>query len=252
MAEHNEGPKGGVSLAKLAPIGVIVVALAAFFGLGLQRYFDWPVLKETVAGFQAQIENNILLSVLVYLGIYAALVAISFPGATILTILSGFLFGQWWGTLAAWLGASLGATAIFLAVKTAFGDAISRRASGFIARMEKGFREDELSYMFLLRVVPVFPFFAVNIAAGALGVKLRNFALGTLVGILPGSFVYVSIGNAIRQGSATLDDAGIGAVFSEPAVFLPFVGLALLGLIPILIKRFGGKKARTLTESEPS
>jgi uncharacterized membrane protein YdjX (TVP38/TMEM64 family) len=138
---------------------------------------------------------------------------------------------------------------MFLLARTVAGDALARRAGGFVKKMERGFKDDELSYMFLLRLVPAFPFFAINIAAGVLGVKLRNYVIGTFLGIIPGTFVYVLIGNAIREGSASLADTGLASVFTQPAVYLPFIGLAVLALIPILIKRFGGRKARKLTES---
>ena len=229
-------------LVRLAPIGIIVVALAAFFGLGLNKYFDLNYFLENKDRLDAWINDNAIMAVVLFIAVYAGAVAISFPGATALTIVGGLLLGQIKGTIAVVLGATIGAVILFMLAKTVFGDSLASKAGGFVKKMEKGFREDELSYMFLLRLVPAFPFFAVNIAAGVLNVKLRNYFIGTFFGIIPGTFVYVSIGNAIGKGVASADDAGLASVFSQPAVYVPFIGLALLGLLPIIIKRFTGKK----------
>ncbi len=235
-------PGGGSALKQALPIIIVVVLLGGFFATGAHRYFAPDRLFTTLEGLRTTIEANLLLSVLAFTLLYAGLVAISFPGATILTIAGGFLFGQWIGTVSVVLGATAGAIAIFFMAKTAFGDTLASKAGGFVKKMEEGFREGELSYMFLLRVVPAFPFFAVNIAAGLLNVKLRNYAIGTFFGIIPGTAVYVSIGNAIRAGTKTLDDAGLTQVFTQPQIYIPFIGLALLGALPVVIKKLTGKK----------
>lgn len=234
---------GGSLLKKLAPLLVIGGALAAFFASGAHTYFAPDKLFDTLDGLREWIAANHLLAVLAFVAVYAGLVAISFPGATILTIAGGFLFGQWTGTIAVVLAATIGATTIFFLAKTAFGDSLASKAGGFVKKMEEGFRDGELNYMFLLRVVPAFPFFAVNIAAGLLNVKPRNYILGTFFGIIPGSAVYVSIGNAIGAGTKSLDDAGLASVFTQPQVYVPFIGLALLGALPIVIKKVTGKSA---------
>ena len=227
---------------RLLPVGVIAVLLILFFATGLNKYFNFQFFTENKAAMDAWIADNTILAVLLFIAVYAGAVAISFPGATILTIVGGFLLGLWKGTIGVVLGATIGAFIIFMLASTVFGDSLRSKAGGFVKKMEEGFREDELSYMFLLRLVPAFPFFAVNIAAGLLGVKPRNYLIGTFFGIIPGTFVYVSIGNAIAAGAASLEDTGLLAVFSQPSVLLPFAGLAILGALPILIKRFSKKK----------
>ncbi len=230
-------------LVRLAPVGVIVVALMLFFVFDLDRFFNFDLISENKEALDSWISANTLLAVLLFAAAYAGAVAISFPGATIFTVAGGFLLGLWKGTIGVVIGATIGAVIIFMMAKTVFGDSLRSKAGGFVKKMEQGFREDELSYMFLLRLVPAFPFFAVNIAAGVLGVKLRNYFIGTFLGIIPGTFVYVSIGNAIAEGAASIDDTSLLSVFSKPSVLLPFVGLALLGLMPIVIKRVTGKKS---------
>lgn len=235
-------PASGGLIKKLLPLGIIGVMLILFFAFGLQKYFVPANLLKLLDSLRGWIDAHKLLAVLAFMATYAAAVAISFPGATALTVGGGFLFGLWTGTFAVVTSATAGAVIIFLLAKSAFGDGLASKAGGFVKKMEQGFREDELSYMFLLRLVPAFPFFAVNIAAGLLNVKLRNYFIGTFFGIIPGSFVYVSIGNAIAKGAASLDDTSLLKVFSKPEVLLPFAGLALLGTLPILIKRFSPKK----------
>lgn len=244
----NTSPAGDTAAGKsnnlMLRLGIAVVVLGGLIGLGyafgLQEYLN----LETLDGFRSWIEDNTFVAALIFVAVYAGLVAISFPGATLLTIGGGYLFGQWVGTVSVVIAATIGATIIFSLAKWVFKDAFSKQAgSGLISKMEQGFRESELNYMFLLRLVPAFPFAAVNIAAGVLNVKLRNYLIGTFFGIMPGSFVYVSIGNAIQAGAATIEETGLLSVFTQPQVYIPFIGLALLGALPIVLKKFGGKAA---------
>ncbi|MEM9495306.1 MAG: TVP38/TMEM64 family protein [Pseudomonadota bacterium] len=234
--------KGGL-FSRILPLAVIAGALALFFGLGLQRYFSLDVLRENREALSAWVDASPLLAVGVFVLIYAAAVAISFPGASILTIFGGYLFGLWPGVPAIVVAATLGASIVFLAAKTALGDFLAARAGGFAKKMEEGFREDELSYMFLLRLAPVFPFWAVNIGAGLIGVSLRNFVIGTFFGIIPGSFVYASIGNAAGAAFDAGEDVSLTGILTQPATLLPIVGLALLALAPIVIKRVNRSKS---------
>ena len=231
---------------RLLPLGVVAVALAAFFGLGLQRYFTLDALNENQAALRGYVGDHPVLAVLAFMALYAGAVAISFPGAGFLSIFAGFLFGLWVGTVAVVIAATIGATIIFLAARGALADSLRSKAGGAVAKMREGFERDELSYMFVLRLIPAFPFFVVNIAAGVIGVSTRNYVLATLVGIVPGSFVYVSIGNgfraAIEAGGEANADALKGALL-QPAVLLPIVGLIVLALIPVAYKRIKGGKA---------
>ncbi|ADM10671.1 mercuric reductase [Parvularcula bermudensis HTCC2503] len=228
----------------LLAIGGLGLLIALGYAAGIHNYLRLEALDD----FAAWIDAHTFVATLTFVTIYAVLVAISFPGATLLTIAGGYLFGQWIGTIAVVIAATIGATVIFSLAKWVFKDSLAKQAGGALARMEKGFREDELNYMFLLRLVPAFPFVAINIGAGVLNVKLTNYLIGTFFGIIPGSFVYVSIGNAIQKGSATLQDAGLLSVFAQPQVYIPFIGLAVLGALPILIKRLGGGRAAKLAD----
>lgn len=232
---------------RVLPIAVILMALAVFFLLGLHRYFTLDTLRDNREALRDWVEAQPFLAMAIFVGAYAAAVAISFPGASILTIFGGFLFGLWPGTPLIVFAATLGATIIFFAAKTALGDLLAKKAGGFAKRMEQGFREGELSYMFILRLAPVFPFWAVNIASGLMGVSTRNFIIGTFFGIIPGSFVYASIGAAAGAAFDAGEDISLSGVLFKPETMLPIIGLIVLAIIPVLLKRFSN---RSVTSQE--
>jgi uncharacterized membrane protein YdjX (TVP38/TMEM64 family) len=229
-------PKSSI-FQRLAPVLIIVGALSVFFALGLNNYFTLDALRENREALRGWVDADPLRAMAIFVGAYAAAVAISFPGASILTIFGGFLFGWRLGTPLIVLAATLGSTIIFLAAKSALGDILSKRAGGIAKRMEEGFRKGELSYMFVLRLAPVFPFWAVNIAAGLLGVSLRNFLIGTGLGIIPGSFVYASIGAGADNILAEGGDLTLRGVLFKPETLIPIIGLIVLALIPVFLKR---------------
>ncbi|WP_375205385.1 TVP38/TMEM64 family protein [Hyphococcus sp.] len=224
-------------IRRLAPLLIIGAALALFFVLGLHRYFTLDSLRENRELLRGWVTDEPLRAMAIFVAVYAAAVAISFPGASILTIFGGYLFGLWVGAPLIVVAATLGSTIIFLAARTALGDVLSKRAGGLAKRMEKGFREGELSYMFVLRLAPVFPFWGVNIAAGLLGVSLRNFLIGTFFGIIPGSFVYASIGAAAGAAFDAGEDLSLSGVLLKPETLTPIIGLIVLALIPVFMKR---------------
>jgi uncharacterized membrane protein YdjX (TVP38/TMEM64 family) len=164
------------------------------------------------------------------------MVAFSLPGALVATLTGGFLFGTVLGGTATVVAATIGATILFIAARTAFGDLLRAKAGPAIKRMEEGFRENAFSYLLVLRLVPLFPFFLVNLAPAFLGVTLPTFVGATFIGIIPGTFVFASLGN----GLGAVFDAGrtpdLGLV-KEPQVILPLLALAVLALVPVLYRR---------------
>ena len=175
---------------------------------------------------------------------YAACTALSLPTGLLLSTLGGFLFGTGWGGLCNLIGATLGATAVFLAAKTVLGDVLRARAGPFLQKLETGFREDEFSYMLVLRLVPLFPFWLVNLAPAFLGVRTSTFIIGTFFGIIPGAFVYASVGTGlgtILESGGTPD----GSALLQPRVLLPIAGLVVLALIPVVAKRIRRRPPRS-------
>ena len=229
---------------RVAPLILIVAALGAFFALGLHRYFTLETLRDNRETLQSWVDDAPIRALLIFILVYASAVAISFPGASILTIFGGYLFGLTLGVPAIVIAATLGAVVIFLASRTALGEMLEKRASGFLKQMEQGFHESELNYMFVLRLVPVFPFWAINIAAGVLGVSLRNFVIGTFFGIIPGTFVYTSIGNAAGAAFDAGEDVTLSGILFKPETLLPIVGLAALALLPVILKRYNAQAAK--------
>lgn len=235
--QRNKAPSSG--LKRLVPLVVVAAAMAAVFIFDLDRFLSFEALKEHRAFLLQWTAENQLLAAVVFVAGYCVMVALSVPGAVWATLAGGFVFGTVTGGLYCVIGATLGATAIFLIARYALADMLRARAGNAIRKMEAGFNENALSYMFVLRLVPLFPFWLVNLVPAFLGVPLRTYVIGTFFGIMPGSIVYSSVGNglgAVFEQGGTPD---LGIIF-EPEVLLPILGLAALSLIPVFYKRFKG------------
>ena len=162
--------------------------------------------------------------------------AFSLPGGLVLSLTTGFIFGRWVGTLLAVLAATIGATLVFLAARYLFADAARRRMGALGEKISAGFTENALNYLLFLRLVPVFPFFLVNLAPAFTNISLRTYVLGTLVGIIPGTFVYVNLGQTLGR-----IDSLSGLVSTE--TLGAFVLLGLFALVPVLLRKFRASRA---------
>ena len=178
---------------------------------------------------------------LLFIGIYAAATALSLPGGAVLTVTGGFLFGGLIGTFWVVLAATIGATAVFLVAKTALGDSLRRKAGPFLKRMEAGFQENALSYLLVLRLIPLFPFFIVNLVPAFLGVGLRTYVIGTFVGIIPGSFVFASVGAGLGSLLDQPGELSLAGVVT-PEIVIALVGLSLLSLLPVAYKKLAARR----------
>lgn len=219
---------------------VLVAGFAAFFALDLDRFVSLPALARNCESLEAWVDANPALSRGAYAAMYFLAIAFSLPVGVVLTIGGGMVFGLLEGTVLTVLAATAGALAVFLAARTAVGDSLRRRAGPFAARLEAGFRENALSYLLVLRLVPLFPFWLVNIVPALLGVSTGTYALGTLLGIIPGTFVFVSVGNGL---DTIIDQGRLPGIeiFLEPSVLIPLAGLTLLALVPVAYKRLRGR-----------
>ena len=240
MTAGTSGSRGVVR--KLAPLAILALGIAAFFYFGLDRYVTFDALKENRETLKAFVAGMGVTAVIVYIGIYATAVAFSLPGGAIMTLAGGFLFGAMFGTVYVIIAATLGATALFLIARSTLGDILRAKAGPFVQKMEAGFQENALSYLLILRLVPAFPFWVVNLVPALLGVKLSTYVLGTVVGIIPGSFVFATFG------------AGLGAIFDmggevslkailTPEIVAGLIGLAVLALVPVAIKKLRARRA---------
>lgn len=238
MTQANEPAPAtqGFSVKRLWLLAVLLAGLVAFFVFDLDAYLSFDALRDNRNFLLQWTKAHQTLAVLAYMGIYIAVVAFSLPGGAVMTLAGGFLLGPVTGTIATVIAATIGATILFVAARTALGDVLRARAGPWLRKLEAGFQENELSYMFVLRLVPLFPFFVVNLAPAFLGVSLRNYVIATFFGIMPATFVFASLGNGI---GAVFDAGGtpdLGIIFN-PEILLPLLGLAALAMIPVAYKR---------------
>lgn len=222
-------------IRKYLPLLIIIILSASIWFLQLNKYFSFGILKAYQESINLFITTNLLLSVLTYSTIYIIVVGLSIPGATFMTLTGGFFFGQWIGTFAVVLSATFGASIFFLSAKMASSDLLSKKIGNLTKRMQEGFTENAFFYLLTLRFIPLFPFVVVNIAAALLQVPMRTFFIGTFLGIIPGSFVYVSMGVALRQVSQKSDFSP--KIILDPQILLALIGLGILSLLPVLYKR---------------
>jgi uncharacterized membrane protein YdjX (TVP38/TMEM64 family) len=227
------------SLKKFAPLIVLVVGLGVVFATGLDKYFSVSTLGDHRDMLTSFVTEHYVLSAMLFCAIYIVSTALSVPGGTILTVSGGFLFGAIFGAFYSVLGATIGATLLFLAARSAFGDILRSRAGSGIERMRDGFQKNALSYLLFLRLVPVFPFFLVNLVPAFLNVRLSTYVIGTFVGIIPGSLVFTLVGSGVGEIFARGEELSLSSVLSVEMI-LGFTGLGLLSLVPVIYKRVRG------------
>ena len=225
---------------RFLPIAVIAAGAAAaiFFG---GDYLSFSALAENYGTLTEWRDQNWALAIITFMAVYILAVAFSVPGAIWLTLIGGFLFGTVLGGTLVVIAATIGATAIFLAARTALGEALRSRADGWLSKMEDGFRDGEISYLLIMRLVPVVPFFVANLAPAFLGARLWTYVWTTLVGIIPGTVVYISIGAGLGAQLARGEAPDLGVIF-EWHVLGPLLGLAALASLPIVLKQLGLRK----------
>jgi len=221
---------GATPLLRWAPLAGVALALLLSYAFGLHEYLSIDALRRYQANLADFVDDRPLLAVGLYVVVYIVAVALSFPGASILTAAGGLMFGAVLGTLLALVAATIGATLIFLIARTSFGDFLAQRAGLRGEKLRAGFQESAFNYLLFLRLVPLFPFWLVNLAAALFGMRLSPYVAATAIGILPGTFVLSYFG----QGLATALD-GDGPHLSAGL----FIALALLGamaLVPVLVR----------------
>jgi len=238
MSGRNATQEGRArSAARLLPLAVLLTGLGLFFALGLQDRLSCAALRDNRAWLDDWVTAHQLGAIIGFMALYAAAVALSVPGATILTIAAGFLFGAPAATALVVAAATAGATVLFLTARTAFRDLLQPHVGPWLTKLQRGFAENELSYLLFLRLIPLFPFFVVNLVPAFLGVRLRSYVIATFVGIIPASFVFASVG----AGLGSLVDAGRDCSLHDaltPQIVLALTGLAVLALVPVVYKRF--------------
>src|SRR6056297_1479743 len=233
--------KGG--LARRLPL-ITILGVAVIVENTLRDQLTFEALAENREALIAFRDANYGLTVVAFVAAYVAIVAFSLPGATIATLTGGFLFATFPGALFNIVGATIGATLIFLAAKTSFGKGLGARlegSEGIVKTVKDGIDENQWSMLFLMRLLPVVPFFVANILPSILEVPLRRFVISTFFGIMPGAVVYTSVGAGLGEVFARGETPNLGIIF-EPQILLPILGLSALALLPVVVKAARGKK----------
>lgn len=208
---------------------LIALAVGSFFYFDLGKYLTLEGLKANRARLSEWRAAHAYLSAAAFVAVYIVQTAFSLPGAAVLSLASGAIFGVAQGTLYVVTGATAGAVLAFLVSRTLLRDWVAERFGTRMEGIERGLRENGLSYLLFLRLVPAFPFFLVNLACGVTGLPLRTYAAGTLVGIVPGSFVFVNAGASLAAVESLGQVAG-------PRVLGSFALLGLFALLPAVVK----------------
>ena len=233
---HPPGPSPWVK--RLPILGIAAIAVLGAFTL--RDHLNFAALSENREALLAFRDSNFALASVAFVLAYVVIVAFSLPGATIATLTGGFLFGLFPGVLYNVAGATLGAIAVFLAARAGFGADMAAKMEqkgGAAARLQQGLRENEWSVLLMMRLVPAVPFFLANLIPAFVGTSLFRFAITTFVGIMPGAFVYTSVGAGLGEVFARGETPDLSIIFA-PHVLGPILGLAALSALPIILKRF--------------
>jgi uncharacterized membrane protein YdjX (TVP38/TMEM64 family) len=235
------------TLDRLAPLLPLLAAFAAFFALGLNDYLSLDMLRENRALLKEWVQQHRTEAALIFIAAYIVVAAASLPAGAVLSVTGGFLFGSVFGTAWIVIGATIGATILFLIARSTLGEPLRQRFSGNIKAMEEGFRRNAFSYMLILRLVPLFPFWLVNLAPAFLGVSLVTFVITTAIGIIPGAFVFASIGNGLNAlfDAGEKPDLSLAAIITRPDFYIPIIGLIILSLIPMAYRALTANKDET-------
>lgn len=237
---------------RFLPLAVLAVILVVCYGLGVQRYLGIQNLLENEGFLQNFVAQNLILALAIYFTVYVIAVSLSLPGSALLTCVGGFIFGWVLSAPVTVIAATIGAMAVFKIVQTSLGATLSEKAGPFVQRLSRGFENDAFSYLLFLRLVPAFPFFAVNAVAGLTKIPLRSFALATVIGIIPGTVAFSIVGRGLGSVLDSVRTAHTACVsqdataacpyqFSASSLITPqllwgFAALGVVSLIPVLLK----------------
>lgn len=216
---------------KLVLAVVFLSAIGAFYFFDLMAYLSLDVLKANRDKLLTFTEDHYVSAVGLFILIYITQTAFSLPGATIMTLTGGFLFGSAWAALYVNVGATTGATLAFLAARYLLRDWVEARFGNRLEAFQAGFAKNAFNYLLTLRLIPLFPFFLVNLLSGLTRIKVGTYVAATALGIIPGSLAYTFAGRQL----ATINSL---AELASPRLLLAFTILGLLFLMPVIYKKF--------------
>jgi len=230
--------------ARMVPLAALIMgAVLGAYALG--DYLSFEALRDNRQMLIAYRDAHYALAVVVFMAIYVVIAGFSLPGATIATLTGGFLFGTFPGVLFNVGAATIGATVVFLAARWGLGDRLAAKmdaGEGKIKAIKDGIDDNQWSMLFIIRLVPLVPFFVANLIPALVGVPLWRYVVSTFIGIIPGGLVYTSVGAGLGEVFARGETPDLGIIF-EPHVLLPILGLAALAFLPVVLKLIRGKEA---------
>jgi uncharacterized membrane protein YdjX (TVP38/TMEM64 family) len=244
---------GGLWLRRLSPVAAVAVAMVVVYAGGWHREVSLENLVRHRAAIDLFIGEHYVVAVGAFTAIYIVAVAMSIPGAALLTVSGGVLFGWLVGGIATVVGATIGAIIIFEIARTACGGTLARRVGPRLGKLAEGFRENAFSYLLFLRLVPLFPFFLVNIAPALVGVSLGTFAAATVIGIIPATFAFAMFGaglDSVIAAQESVFQACIAAGRTDchldfdrsaaitPQLVVAIVALSVVALVPVVVRRW--------------
>lgn len=229
-----------IVLKKWAPLIIILVLMISAYAAGLHEKISLEILQDNKENLLQAVADRPVVTAIAFIATYIFFVALSLPAATLLTLTGGFLFGKWLGTLYVVSAATIGATIIFFIAKTSLGTTLREKAGILYNRIEGNMNENAVGYLLFMRLVPVFPFFLVNIVPALFNVKPRIFIMTTFFGIIPGSFVYVNLGQQLGQIESIKDLVSTETILS-------FALLGVFALLPTIYKQIKTRKKTMLT-----
>ncbi len=222
---------------RLILLSLIALATASFFVFDLDSFLSYQALVENEAWLKAKVRTAPLSVGLIYALVYIIVVALSLPGALVLTLAGGLLFGTFIGGAITVIAATIGACLVFLAARFLVSDMLHKYFEAPLAKFEAAFNRDSVSYLLILRLLPIFPFFVVNLGPALIGTRFSVFTMTTFFGIMPGTFIFTSIGNGISVVLQSGTQPTL-SILTRPEIILPLLGLALLSLAPIVRRRW--------------
>jgi uncharacterized membrane protein YdjX (TVP38/TMEM64 family) len=227
---------------RFLPLVLIGAAAAALLASGAHQLVSIETLRAHHAALGAWVGAHWTAAAAAFVALYAAATVLLPPSGTVMTIAGGFLFGWIWATGLVVVGATGGATILFVAARRSLAEPLRARAGSALRRLEAGFRDNAMSYMLVLRLVPLFPFWLVNVAPAFLGVSLKTYVVATVFGIIPGTAVYAAFGaglGGVLAGGGEISLAGV----LTPEIIAALVGLAVLSLLPVAYRRYRAARA---------
>jgi uncharacterized membrane protein YdjX (TVP38/TMEM64 family) len=223
-------------MLRFGPALLVVLAIVVLLRSGLVGRLSIDSVKANRGELIAFVHAHPAESLLVYLAVYVATVALSLPTALILTLTGGFLFGPWIGGTTAAAGCTLGATIVFLIARLTAGDAVEARTGPRVRALAEEIKKDAFFYLLTLRLIPVMPFWLTNVAAGLIAIRVSTFFTATLIGIWPVAVIYAGVGSGLGSLFDTGQPFSLHSLIT-PKVLLPLIGLAVLSVLPILYQR---------------